>query len=723
MENGENNQSPIVGQTPTATQVPQVNQPQVVNQAPVAAQMVQPAPTINNNIPVAQPVSSPAEPTLSVPNTIQASAPAAPVPTLNVQNTVQAPVTAEIAPTLSVPNAVQTPDPAEIAAGPVAVPVNNVVALPTNRTTTVTGSSTEGQNAVAQANQYQDSNKDNRLRANAPFFIVILITVFAVAGAIVYIVGIPPKKVFNKAVEDMKVLYAVPIEKFIDTKREKMVVTVGFSVDTDQTQFEKSTELEPVDYIDNDFIQGKIFLDLKNNDYKVNLMVEKNKDNLKKLNILEGNSKEDAKMLDFDFYNVNNKIYIGPIDYINYNNLEDFGKERIVFDKSVQMDLIEALMDEKYDFSISKEKMYDLERFIAISIDKAVDIIDEKEVKRKIVRKNIGGDSKLLFKSILELDNKRLNEIYHKILSDYYNGNEETFVNSNGEKEKVRALKLLTNITGLSEEKIKNKLKEMLDENLESDHVLINLYNSISARVSMGAIEVYIDDKYYYEAEVADNFFRFDMGIVENRGELNEKYTARMQVLSDMSEGSVDGTFYLDNDNTKLIVTFDFDLIENSKGENIGNTLVLKFYNNDTYKSEKKKPFAVLDCKVEYYDNIDNEDKVNFDLKKEVENAYALPDIKINGMPKTSVEGLERINISEATSLLKFEKNFTSHIEYLINHLLYNKDGAIERKNKEKESNNTNAQNENNTEEVIIEENKKSDNIEEANSETVEKES
>ena len=81
-------------------------------------------------------------------------------------------------------------------------------------------------------------------------------------------------------------------------------------------------------------------------------------------------------------------------------------------------------------------------------------------------------------------------------------------------------------------------------------------------------------------------------------------------------------------------------------------------------------------------------------------------------MPKSSVQGVGKISLSEANKLLKFTNNFVSHAEYLIDHLLYNKDGALDNKksieitttkeetaeeNKEEESSNTE---ENVTEEV-----------------------
>ena len=170
------------------------------------------------------------------------------------------------------------------------------------------------------------------------------------------------------------------------------------------------------------------------------------------------------------------------------------------------------------------------------------------------------------------------------------------------------------------------------------------------------------------------------MGIIENKGKSNEHILAEMQIVSNRITSALDGVFSLDNNNTRLAITIDFDLLTNSKGEEIGNTLLLNFYNNETYRDGVGKPFARLDCKLEYYDNNDNPEKVNFDLKKEVEDAYVLPKISIAGMPTSSLEGAESISLIEASNMLKFENNLTHHIEYLIDHLLYNKDGALEKK-------------------------------------------
>ena len=576
--------------------------------------------------------------------------------------------------------------------------------------------STEEVKTEEEKKQEEDEIISTGINNKASIILIIIFVVFLVSGFIFYFIIISPKRAFFKSVEDIKILYAVPINNFINNDRERMEISIGFALDTEQAEFEKSKDLKSVEYIDGDYLEGIIDLDLVNNDSKVTLKAQKSTKNLEKLNIDDENivdkNSETQKMLDFSMYNVNNKIYVGPIDYYNYNDVENFGKDKITFDKKVQIDLIEALTDGKFDFNFSKDKLYDIEKIVAITIDKFVQEIDSKEITRRVVSRKALGSSKIFVKSSLDLDNKRLNEIYHGILQDYYDNKEEVFTPDEGTPETVNILAILSNISGLPISEIKEYLMELINNDLSAKRVQIDLYLSFSTRSGMGGIEVYIDDKYYYKADVINEQFVVDMGIIENKGTSDEHILAEMQIDFNQDTGSLDGVFSLDNKNTRLAITIDFDLLKDYNGNEIGNTLLLGFYNNDTYKEETKRPFARLDCKLEYYDNNTDPDKVKFDLRKEVEGSYSLPNINIAGMPKSSVQGVGKISLSEANKLLKFTNNFVSHAEYLIDHLLYNKDGALDNKksieitttkeetaeeNKEEESSNTE---ENVTEEV-----------------------
>ena len=170
-----------------------------------------------------------------------------------------------------------------------------------------------------------------------------------------------------------------------------------------------------------------------------------------------------------------------------------------------------------------------------------------------------------------------------------------------------------------------------------------------------------VDEKYTFQVSYLNGYYIFHIDI-ENNG----KQTFGIDATYDEVNGIVDGLGFIDNDNTLLGVKFDYNRKLNSEGRKSGNSLVFKFYNNDTFKLDEAQqlPLAVLNCSMDIYDDIENdkEEALKFNLEEEVAGA----------------SGIGRYG----TDLNKFKSNFISHIDFLVDHLLYNKGDAAKNRKK-----------------------------------------
>ena len=522
-------------------------------------------------------------------------------------------------------------------------------------------------------------------------FFIILLSAF-----IYYYVIMTPMNSFLAAISSVKHVLFGPMDDLSKTEVSKVKLDLGFYLDTEQSEFE-GTGLERVDYIDNDYLQGIIDLDFEKNNYRVELKADKLLENLEKLGVTKkvtlDKSKRKQNMLDMFIYSYDNKTYLGPIDYINYNDIDNFGTKRIQYDYPIQIDLVESLFGTQEDInsSFNKDTVGAIEKIVFVVVDKVASLIKDEDLSRKIVIKKLNNSSKVLMKSTCVVDHERIGEIYHSALNDFYNNETQTYIDVDGNTQEVNIIDILSIATGYDKQLIKDTIKKLLEREVSTENVIVNYYNGLTGnQTGAWAAEIYINDKYYYEAYGTGDKWYVNMGIVENKGTKDEHIIAELQALLSRDTGEMAGYYSLDNEDTRLAITFDYKSTFDDKGKIVGNDLQLNFYNNETYKEEDEKnqrPFAKLNCDLSIYNNRDDpEEKTNFDVEEEIRRAKALPNLGIQGIPKSTVEGLESIGLMEALYLLKFKENMMSHVEFLLDHLLYNKPGAIDRKNANKET-------------------------------------
>lgn len=496
----------------------------------------------------------------------------------------------------------------------------------------------------------------------APIMVVVIFMFFLSAAFIYYYIIMTPYKVYQNAFDNIFNGIHEAIDSYRNTEKEKFKIDLGFDLDTEQKAIEKyASQMEAVDYIDNDYLEGIISLDRKKNDLKVTLRSEKKVENLKKLGLdelIEDTSKTNQKMLDFTVYFVDGQTYIGPIDYINYNNIKSFGTKKIEIPKPIKLDLIDMILGG--DKSINTN-MFDIDKIEAIytllnmTKNKVIDAMDDSEVSRSIGVARIGGTTAVALKSNADVGKEKIGKIHKTLFGDALADKEEEV---DGERFKV--IDKLMFITGLSREEIVEKLKEFNERDQLIDRVEVKLHMNL-ANTQLISLWFRVDEKYTFQVSYLNGYYIFHIDI-ENNG----KQTFGIDATYDEVNGIVDGLGFIDNDNTLLGVKFDYNRKLNSEGRKSGNSLVFKFYNNDTFKLDEAQqlPLAVLNCSMDIYDDIENdkEEALKFNLEEEVAGA----------------SGIGRYG----TDLNKFKSNFISHIDFLVDHLLYNKGDAAKNRKK-----------------------------------------
>lgn len=683
----------MVSQTP-------VQQTVVIGNPNAAQEVAVPVvPTVQTIAPVVQSEVSNPMPTVQVPQEQVANPITTPVDS-NIQNQVVNQISVMQTPTEVVPaQPMPAITPVETNIAPVVPTINEESKVEIQMTDKATIDAQDAKEEKKKEKKEKvvknnsDDDDDDEIIVNktnkSPIVMVVIFALLLLVIFLYYFVAMTPESVFDSAIDDIFNNVDSIISGVTNSKSDRMKFDLGFNLDTEQSEFADSKEQEPIDYIDNDFIEGIINLDLRKQDIKVTLKSNKRTENFKKLGITNrvkiDESKDTQEMLDFSIYSVDDKMYIGPIDYINYNDIDNFGTERIVVDKKIQVDLFETILKAENEFSFNFDRISSILKVMSITANRVTSDIDNSELKRTIAFKKVGDTTAIALKVTSDVNHKRIVELYQKILGDYYQNKGEVYVNSDGVKEDINIIQTLATATGYSEEYIKNWLFYLINEReVATQNVKVDLYMNL-ANTKLISLNVNIDDKYIFSLDHLNGYYSFHIEIIENVGQEDQHDLFLIDASYNINDGIVDGLGILDNDNTYLAVKFDYNREETTSGKKTGNNLILRFYKNKTYENEdesQRKPFAKLDCKLEIFDSqTDLTDSTKFDIESEVKDAWAIPySINLQGVPKSSVENLNEITLTEAINLLKFENNFISHIQFLVDHLLYNKEGALTRK-------------------------------------------
>ena len=640
--------------------------------------------------------------------------------------------------------------------------------------------------------EYVHSNRAPLVMAG--LFITLLVLIF-----VYYFVIMKPQRVFDKAI-NTTVDYLKDIVTGVETSNKRMKFDLGFALNTNNDEFKDEVSKgwqDPINYIKDDYLNGTIYVDTINQDTRVQLKSYKKLDNfknitfngkpvmnedgtynddklkaiiesgidngtnesdnaLRKSNFIDSkNVKDYTKMLDFSFYSVGvpneesdkkentQKIFIGPIEYINYNDLpkwsNDFssvrkdqdGTQKLLINDTIK-DLdrnISNILKESVSNSESKlGKFIDMEKmkFNYETIDSIVNIaevtknkiieeVKESELERSIVLKKIDKTTTVALKAHTLVGEKRIGEIYKKIFSDYYDSEKtEKIVVKDKEtgkevEKEINILDEFANIFGASKEEIRTDLIGYLkDRSVVTKSVEVNLYMNL-ANTDLIALDVCVDKKYYVELNSLNGYFKINIRVADEDEDVRlDKTHKALDIIAvyDRSNGIVNGRGIIDNDNTFLTVTFKYTR-NKEQGVKNGNNLTLGFYKDTRIKDMSENeiyelmsddnlkkilnkdnslpaiPFCLLRCDLTIYNSDDTIDaqtakeETAFDLKKEVENS------KVMGDDYTT----SKVGFNGTSTLLNvFVPHFTSHIEYLVDHLLFNK---IDRKH-QKENNTKN---------------------------------
>ena len=640
--------------------------------------------------------------------------------------------------------------------------------------------------------EYVHSNRAPLVMAG--LFITLLVLIF-----VYYFVIMKPQIVFDKAI-NTTFDYLKDIVTGVETSNKRMKFDLGFALNTNNDEFKDEVSKgwqDPINYIKDDYLNGTIYVDTINQDTRVQLKSYKKMDNFKNITfngkpvmnedgtynddklkaIIESgidngtnesdnalrksnfidrkNVKDYTKMLDFSFYSVGvpneesdkkentKKIFIGPIEYINYNDLSkwsnDFGSVRkdqdgtqklLINDTIKELDgNISNILKEAVSNSESKlGKFIDMEKmkFNYETIDSIVNIaevtknkiieeVKESELERSIVLKKIDKTTTVALKAHTLVGEKRISEIYKKIFSDYYDSEKtEKIVVKDKEtgkevEKEINILDEFANIFGASKEEIRTDLIGYLKErSVVTKSVEVNLYMNL-ANTDLIALDVCVDKKYYVELNSLNGYFKINIRVADEDEDVRlDKTHKALDIIAvyDRSNGIVNGRGIIDNDNTFLTVTFKYTR-NKEQGVKNGNNLTLGFYKDTRIKDMSENeiyelmsddnlkkilnkdnslpaiPFCLLRCDLTIYNSDDTIDaqtakeETAFDLKKEVENS------KVMGDDYTT----SKVGFNGTSTLLNvFVPHFTSHIEYLVDHLLFNK---IDRKH-QKENNTKN---------------------------------
>ena len=695
-------QSPAIlgGVNPQPVQQPIPVNPTPVNPMPVNPMPVMPTP-VQPSAPVQAPVQSVATSNPSVNTNVQ------PINTVPTNNVPMSPTNTEPMP--MIPNVddliAQAPvQPAVPVAPqmsqPTLTPQDSKVELNMNDSVKIDISpkkEKKKEKVKKVTNQFDDEYEEYAHSNKAPLVMAIIFVGMLVVAFVYYFVIMTPSKVFDKAI-DTTIDYFKEFLTGVEGSEKKMKFDLGFVLNTDQDEFKDDTKnykQKPIDYIKDDYLRGIIYFDSKNQDTRVQLKSYKRLDNFKEIKyngkavmnedgtisdenlkklIEEGRTTGENKinsqfiksekdkenyteMLDFSFYSVRvkdettkkdiNDIFIGPIRYIDYNNLDSYAKDyakaegkqvedskierieannvisglrTVLFDKvfskidengDMDENLKELLdkVNENANLELSYDTVDSVAKIIVAIKDKITEKIDPdhneedaKIIDRHIVTKKIDRTTTVALKAHIKVNKDKITQLYKDIFTEFKEGVVHVKP-ANGEEYDIDVLQEFSNILGVDKDLIKKNLFEeyLLKRDIVTDSVEVNLYMNL-ANDDLIALDVCVDNRYYFEINSLNGKFRINIATAKTKTiteEGKEKSVAVSDVRNaktpknldivavyDRSNGILNGRGFIDNEKTFLCVTFKYQREVDSAGKKIGNKLTLGFYRNPEIAKE-----------------------------------------------------------------------------------------------------------------------------------------
>ena len=218
--------------------------------------------------------------------------------------------------------------------------------------------------------------------------------------------------------------------------------------------------------------------------------------------------------------------------------------------------------------------------------DDLIKSIKADNLTRKLTFKKINDHSNLVLKSSISLNNSEINEIYKTVISKYIDDND--------------MLKNISDATGLSVEDIKDKLKELNDENIDKNNININLYTNVFATNIM-CIEVTIDNVYINISSINNEIviiaekYKVSNDVKLDLENLPEDKELAVDLSYDTKDETINGTIYVNNEDTGLYVEVDYAKQKDSSDTKFDAKLNVKFsYVDDEGTIYKDKPFAEM---------------------------------------------------------------------------------------------------------------------------------
>ena len=567
----------------------------------------------------------------------------------------------------------------------------------------------------------EDENEINK----APIFMIAILIGLLIILIVYYFVIMTPKHILTTAMDGAM----ESLESFKDNinSTDGLNIDYNLELETDSNQF-KLARLKNITSLNGDKVSGNIGFDLEKGKYLINFIVEKSntEENKESFKYKDKNS---FVMMDASIYGIKDYTYVYPKYYYNdtdstppFSNSEytryvngsknDYDEKVKLIDevdskldsnsitteeankkieeinssgeegKIIQANVLD-MYGKNYLSNITKTKIDNMYNFIKYVSDNIKIGIEDEQLHRSIVFKKINQDGRettaVALRVDLNFDKKQIDTLYKNIIKDINNGTSN---------ESKKAIDQLSSITGLSNSKIIENLKELAKEDTKIDSINVSLYMNL-ANTELIALDVKIVNKESiskdetidktYEIELTSLNGIYTIDVTKDNSNHKE---VLIHATYNVENSTVLGYSYVDNSDTYLAVDFNYQSSDNS--------LVLELYSDPDYKEEGKS-FAKVNSKLVFEQGDVNEELTKFKennswampvvIKDEVaqENDITLSlvnsilgdtKLKIEDIVKTENSAIKKkLNVFEGTDFIKVQMGILGHIDFVFDHL------------------------------------------------------
>lgn len=402
-------------------------------------------------------------------------------------------------------------------------------------------------------NEYILETNGNR---KLPVTVLIIFATILILAVIYYFIFMTPEKVFDKAINSA----IDTVENVIKNAKNSEIKTAAIDITTDVSMGPKDIE-----YLDGLSFTGNLDVDLE------------------KLAIafgVDGHGK--SKWVNYD---ANVYLKDGAVLVSSKKLADTFGKDKV------------ALYSESNSTKIDYDRLDAAIRAFDATKERILSLIDDDELKRVITLKKIDEQTTIALKVTCDVNHELVEHIYNTIFKEYVSGSEDA----------KNVIKDLAKAFGTSEEKVIEKIKELLERDVVTQNIHINLYMNL-ANTQLISLDVTVDD-YYVQIENLNGIYLCTVEYGKNVGKSNSNPNLKVEFKYDNNKGLLNGIGIIDNEDTYLRVDFDYTRKENDKGRKVGNTLNLEFYKD----YDKKDMISIVNCTLDIVPNekIDIKDKSN----------------------------------------------------------------------------------------------------------------